>query len=174
MADIELWIAGLTSGTAIIASWVTSRGHTRAARDRVRLEAAAQRDERRREIRRVAYLDLITHTQDQRKILWAIRDAHKSPVPEERATVLHEQLAAAREAYDTFVRLMQVVSLEGPSQVAECAESMRAPLALARREVQSLAEARSHSLQALEHLNLEIHTALLGFISEANKALNSM
>ncbi|WP_167499317.1 hypothetical protein [Streptomyces malaysiensis] len=32
MADNTFWIAALTGGTAVLASWVTSRGNTRAAR----------------------------------------------------------------------------------------------------------------------------------------------
>ncbi len=40
LADSALWVAVLTGGTAVVASWVTSRGNARAAR--VQAEAAAQ------------------------------------------------------------------------------------------------------------------------------------
>jgi hypothetical protein len=40
MADSALWVAVLTGGTAVVASWMTSRGNARAAR--VQAEAAAQ------------------------------------------------------------------------------------------------------------------------------------
>ena len=36
MADNTLWVAALTAGTAVLASWVTSRGTARAAELAVR------------------------------------------------------------------------------------------------------------------------------------------
>ncbi|GAA3358430.1 hypothetical protein GCM10017744_032980 [Streptomyces antimycoticus] len=62
MADSTFWIAALTGGTAVLASWVTSRGNTRAARIQADTAVLAQRAERLRDSRRSAYLDLIEQT----------------------------------------------------------------------------------------------------------------
>uniref|UniRef100_UPI0040401A69 hypothetical protein n=1 Tax=Streptomyces sp. TG1A-60 TaxID=3129111 RepID=UPI0040401A69 len=43
MADSAFWIASLTAGTAVLASWVTSQGTARAARIQADTTAGAQR-----------------------------------------------------------------------------------------------------------------------------------
>ncbi|WP_308122421.1 hypothetical protein [Streptomyces sp. WAC04114] len=66
MADNTFWIAALTGGTAVVASWVTSRGNSRAARIQADAATASQRMQRLQrlhEARRAAHLDLIQQGQ---------------------------------------------------------------------------------------------------------------
>ncbi|MFJ9584614.1 hypothetical protein [Streptomyces acidicola] len=63
MSDNALWIASLTAGTAVLASWVTSWGTTRAARIQADTVTTAQREERRREARH-------TRTSSSRHSAW--------------------------------------------------------------------------------------------------------
>lgn len=44
LTDIAVWVAALTGGTAVLASWVTNLGNVRAAR--VQAEASAQAQHR--------------------------------------------------------------------------------------------------------------------------------
>jgi hypothetical protein len=59
MTDDALWVAVLTGGTAVLASWVTSRGNARAARVQAEASAQNQQRSRSRETRRTAYLEFI-------------------------------------------------------------------------------------------------------------------
>ncbi|MFF9119002.1 hypothetical protein ACF09Y_25990 [Streptomyces massasporeus] len=63
MADNTFWIAALTGGTAVVASWVTSRGNSRAARIQADAATASPRMQRLHEARRAAHLDLIQQGQ---------------------------------------------------------------------------------------------------------------
>ena len=59
MADSALWVAVLTGGTAVVASWVTSRGNARAARVQADAAAQAQQHSQVRAARRTAYLEFV-------------------------------------------------------------------------------------------------------------------
>jgi hypothetical protein len=75
MGDGALWIAALTGGTAVLASWVTSRGNTRAARVQAEASAHAQHRIKARELRRTAYLELI----EQAHLVGELSCARSSP-----------------------------------------------------------------------------------------------
>jgi hypothetical protein len=64
MTDTALWISSLTAGTAVLASWVTSRGTARAAQIQADATEKTQRTVRVSEARRSAYVSLIAGTQD--------------------------------------------------------------------------------------------------------------
>ncbi|MFF1675142.1 hypothetical protein ACFVYG_03735 [Streptomyces sp. NPDC058256] len=174
MSDSALWVAILTGGTAISASWVTSRGSRQAAREQAEIVATTQRRDRLREIRRTAYLDLIQHTQRQREILEKIREIVQFTDSEQRLGGLREQFRAAQHGYDEYLNLARVVEVEGPPQVIERAERLRKALSNARKAIKALAEERSESIQELERHNREAEGALLRFIDEVRAALDAM
>ncbi|MEU9115702.1 hypothetical protein AB0D04_28945 [Streptomyces sp. NPDC048483] len=116
-----LTIAALTGGTAVLASWVTSRGSTRAARIQAEIAAGAQRAERLRESRRAAYLDLIEQTHLMGELLWEIGDTLRLPGSAARTTALGELHVRQVAEYVKIRRCARVVELEGPPRVADAA-----------------------------------------------------
>ncbi|TGA96007.1 hypothetical protein [Streptomyces sp. MZ04] len=60
MTDSALWISSLTAGTAVLASWVTSRGTARAAQIQAAATERTQRTLRVSEARRSACVSLAT------------------------------------------------------------------------------------------------------------------
>lgn len=76
MADNALRVAVLTGGTAVAASWVTSRGNARAARIQAEASAQAQQLSRAREVRRTAYLEFIEQAHITGELHWRLGDIY--------------------------------------------------------------------------------------------------
>lgn len=124
MPDSTLWtlsIAAVTGGTAVLASWVTSRGNTQAARIQAETAADAQRAERLRESRRTAYLDLIEQTHRMGELFWEISDVLRLPHSAGRTTQLQQLSARQTVEYGNLRRCARIVDLEGPPPAADAA-----------------------------------------------------
>jgi hypothetical protein len=124
MADNTLWIASLTAGTAVLASWVTSWGTTRAARIQAGTVTVAQREERRREARRTAYADLLEQAQRLGDLYRKVSELPTGGGGADTAR-LTELLELQREEYSRLRHQVWIVSLEGPATVAEAADALR-------------------------------------------------
>ncbi|REK85345.1 hypothetical protein DY245_38325 [Streptomyces inhibens] len=128
MGDSTVWtlaIAAVTGGTAVLASWVTGRGSTRAAKIQAEIGARAQRAERLRESRRTAYLDLIEQTHRMGELYWEISAALGLPGSDARTAalgVLHDREVAE---YAKIRRCARVVELEGPPSAAAAALALQ-------------------------------------------------
>ncbi|GAA2534327.1 hypothetical protein GCM10010423_33220 [Streptomyces levis] len=115
MGDTGLWIAGLTGATAVLASWVTSRGHTRAARLQAEISASAQEETRQREIRRAAYLAFLEQAHlmgmEYRRTpsLLSLEDQ------EQLRTRLDEHRARLREVFGPFRHTRQIATVHARS-----------------------------------------------------------
>jgi hypothetical protein len=112
MGTSALWVALLTAATAVVASWVTSRGNAAAARIQAHAAAEAAHVSRVREARRATQLDFI-HQANQMGILY-LRIPKFLKVEDEETrsaslTGLRDQL---RDSYGPFLRALAVVSLE--------------------------------------------------------------
>lgn len=128
MSDGTLWtfaIASLTGGTAVLASWVTSRGSTQAARIQAETAASAQRMERLRESRRTAYLDLIEQTHRMGELYWEISAALRLPASSDRVDQLKELHDREVAEYAKLRRHARVVELEGPPTAAAAALTLQ-------------------------------------------------
>ncbi|MFF3210839.1 hypothetical protein ACFYYB_09245 [Streptomyces sp. NPDC002886] len=125
MGDNTLWVGVLTAGTAVLASWVTSRGTARAARIQAETTAAVQRADQRRTARRTAYADVIEQAQKMGDLYWKVNDAHAEPDPEVRIDALKDLRLRLRDAYASLRHLVRIVELEGPQEVAEAAYRLR-------------------------------------------------
>ncbi|MER7397516.1 hypothetical protein ABT381_18630 [Streptomyces sp. NPDC000151] len=124
MAESTLWtlsIAAVTGGTAVLASWVTSRGATRAARVQAETAADSQRRERLRESRRTAYLDLIEQTHRMGELFWEISAVLRQPDAEGSTTALRQLSDRQVAEYAKLRRCARVVELEGPPPAASAA-----------------------------------------------------
>ncbi|MGD3109702.1 hypothetical protein [Streptomyces sp. YGL11-2] len=128
MGDSTVWtlaIAAVTGGTAVLASWVTSRGSARAARIQAETAAQSQRAERLRESRRTAYLDLIEQTHRMGELYWDISAQLRLPASDNRTqelNKLHDQEVAG---YAKIRRCARVVELEGPRSAAAAALALQ-------------------------------------------------
>ncbi|MFJ8536814.1 hypothetical protein [Streptomyces sp. NPDC093591] len=124
MADNTFWIAALTGGTAVVASWVTSRGNTRAAR--IQADAAAsQRMQRLYEARRAAYLDLIQQGQRTAELYWKVSEVQGLSDPESRSVSLEDFRDRIRDTYGDLRRAVRVIELEGPDEAAAAAYAVK-------------------------------------------------
>ncbi|KUL36400.1 hypothetical protein ADL22_24605 [Streptomyces sp. NRRL F-4489] len=120
-----LAIAAVTGGTAVLASWVTSRGSARAARIQAETAARAQRAERLRESRRTAYLDLIEQTHRVGELLWEISALLRESPSADRNARLDAMLDREVAEYAKIRRCARVVELEGPPSAAAAALALQ-------------------------------------------------
>ncbi|MGW7577233.1 hypothetical protein [Streptomyces sp. NPDC054765] len=128
MGDSTWWtlaIAAVTGGTAVLASWVTSRGSTQAARIQAETAARSQRAERLRESRRTAYLDLIEQTHHMGELLWEISAVLRQPGSDARTAALGELRDREVAEYAKIRRCVRVVELEGPPAAAAAALALQ-------------------------------------------------
>lgn len=125
MGDIAVWVAALTGGTAVLASWVTNLGNVRAARVQAEASAQAQHRGRVRELRRAAYLELMEHAHVIGELYRRVVDAfHQITNPDQQLTRFEELRSELREAYDPLMHSVRVVVLEGPLATAEAAQGV--------------------------------------------------
>ncbi|WP_030261021.1 hypothetical protein [Streptomyces violens] len=128
MAESTLWtlsIAAVTGATAVLASWVTSRGATRAARIQAETAADSQRRERLRESRRTAYLDLIEQTHRMGELFWEVSAVLQQPRTASGVAALRQLSDRQLTEYATLRRCARVVELEGPPAAAEAARAVQ-------------------------------------------------
>ncbi|MFG2863755.1 hypothetical protein [Streptomyces sioyaensis] len=128
MGDSTVWtlaIAAMTGGTAVLASWVTGRGSTQAAKIQAETAARSQRAERLRESRRTAYLDLIEQTHHIGELFWEISAALRLPRSPDRTAALGELRERELAEYAKIRRCARVVDLEGPPAAAAAALALQ-------------------------------------------------
>ncbi|MCX4903081.1 hypothetical protein [Streptomyces sp. NBC_00878] len=125
MGDSTLWVAALTAGTAVLASWVTSRGTYRAARIQADAAAASVQADRLRAARRAAYVDVIEQAQRMGDLYWKVSDAGQLSDPDERLAALKDLRVRLRGEYAVLRQRVWVADLEGPSAVASAADRVR-------------------------------------------------
>jgi hypothetical protein len=125
VADSGLWVAVLTGGTAVLASWVTSGGNARAARIQAEASARAQHHSRVREIRRTAYLEFIEQAHITGELHWRVGDIFaQSAGPDDQLARIQQVRSDLRDAFDPLMRCARAVFLEGPAPVADAAEAV--------------------------------------------------
>ncbi|MFJ8076378.1 hypothetical protein ACIQ7Q_21120 [Streptomyces sp. NPDC096176] len=126
MTDSALWISSLTAGTAVLASWVTSRGTARAARIQAEAVERTQRTVRVSEARRAAYVSLIEQAHKMAELYWKVSDVFAvGGTRSEQIPALKEVQVSLREEYGKLRHFIWVINLEGPDDVAEAAENLR-------------------------------------------------
>jgi hypothetical protein len=126
MDNSALWVAVLTAATAVVASWVTSRGNARAARIQAQAAAEAAHIAREREARRATQLDFIEQANEMGILYLRIPKYFEVENQEARVaslTELHDQL---RDSYRPFLRSLAVVSLECHPEPIAAAKAVHA------------------------------------------------
>ncbi|MFF2381765.1 hypothetical protein [Streptomyces sp. NPDC058108] len=134
MTDSTVWVAVLTGATAVLASWVTTRGNVRAARVQADASARNQHRDRVRDARRAAFLDLMEQAHLTGELYWRVGDAYvQLDDPEARLARVQELRGELRSAFDPLLRGVRVVLLEGPAPAAEAAGDVQRAAAEANR-----------------------------------------
>lgn len=176
MGDSTWWtlaIAAVTGGTAVLASWVTSRGSTQAARIQAEIAARSQRVERLRESRRTAYLDLIEQTHRMGELYWEISAALRLPGSDARTATLGELHDREVAEYAKIRRCARVVELEGPPSAAAAAlalqKATRPFYAAVRAELSGEADRRV-TFDAFDAAYRPFWATLEGFVDAARDA----
>jgi hypothetical protein len=126
IVDGALLVAALTGGTAVLASWVTSRGKARAARVQAEASALAGHRGQVRQIRRAAYLDFLEQAHIAGELHYRLGDIYAQLTDRaEQLARIRELRSALRDAFDPLMRAARVVVLEGPAPVAQAAAAVR-------------------------------------------------
>ncbi|MCF3132680.1 hypothetical protein [Streptomyces olivochromogenes] len=122
MENGALWVALLTAATAVVASWVTSKGNAQAARIQAQAAAEAAHVARKGEARRATQLDFIQQANDMGILYRRIPKYLKVEDREARLASLGELRDQLRDSYGPFLRCLAIVSLEchpGPIEAAK-------------------------------------------------------
>ncbi|MGP3942335.1 MULTISPECIES: hypothetical protein [Streptomyces] len=175
MADSTFWIAALTGGTAVLASWVTSRGNTRAARIQADTAVLAQRAERLRDSRRSAYLDLIEQTHSIGELYWEIAAVQRAAEAGRRPALqdeLDELAERERDEYGKLRRCVRVVELEGPAAAATAANALQKATGPFHRALGAMRSGEPEAPQRFHDAFRPFWQALTDFVEAAKTALH--
>ncbi|MFI5802488.1 hypothetical protein [Streptomyces sp. NPDC051561] len=175
MADSALWFSSLTAGTAVLASWVTSRGTARAARIQVTAAERMQRSARVSEVRRSAYVSLIEQAHKMAELYWAVSDISASGgTRAEQVPALKEIRASLREEYGRLRHCIWVISLEGPDEVAEAAEALRLATRPPYRVLAASIAGSPGALETFDQCYAPFWDSVLAFVSTARAAVHDL
>ncbi|MBZ3903346.1 MULTISPECIES: hypothetical protein [Streptomyces] len=178
MADNAFWIASLTAGTAVLASWVTSRGTARAARIQADTTADAQRVERLRAARRTAYAEFMEQAQRLNDVHWKVSDvvrgAEEGGLDPERIEELRRLRERQRDEYAALRNLTWVVSLEGPEDVAELANTVRRATSPFHKAIEAMIAGDTGAVARFDGCYAPFWDALRVFIKASRDTLHAM
>jgi len=172
MTDEALWVAMLTGGTAVVASWVTSRGNARAARIQAEASAQTQQQSRSRETRRTAYLEFIEQAHITGELYWRLGDVYAQLTdPDEQLVRIQRLRADLRDAFDPLSRCTRVIILEGPGSVVEAAETVKQAASDANRIRWDISRAETGARERFDEAYRIFRMRLSQFIEAAQASM---
>jgi hypothetical protein len=173
MGDSALWIAVLTGGTAVLASWVTSRGNACAARVQAQASAQAQQHSQLRQERRSAYLDFIEQAHITGELYFRLGDIYAQVAdPGEQLARLDQLRRNLRDAFDPLMRCARAVSLEGPAFVAGAAESVCQAASDANSALRGLSQGHDGAAERFDQAHRTFRQDLEQFITVGRTAVH--
>ncbi|NUK02113.1 hypothetical protein HRW23_03830 [Streptomyces lunaelactis] len=174
MGDNTLLVATLTGATAILASWVTSKGSARAAQVQADAARATQQSERTRASRRTAYADVI-HS------FHAIGEGFRDIMPAVAVADAAERTAALRalqerqaQQHAAMMRAVHVAHLEGPDEVARAARRMEDASTRVYLAIGAMADEAAIYSPEFDEGYREFWQALDDFVAVAREALGAV
>ncbi|MGE7388196.1 hypothetical protein ACQKM2_22270 [Streptomyces sp. NPDC004126] len=175
MADSALWISSLTAGTAVLASWVTSRGTARAAQIQAEAVDRTQRTVRVSQARRSAYVNLIEQAHKMAELYWKVSDIFASGgTRTEQVPALKEVQVSLREEYSKLRHFIWIISLEGPDDVAEAAESLRLSTRPPYQALTASIAGDAGALATFDQCYDPFWQSVLAFVSTARAAVHDL
>ncbi|GAA2641367.1 hypothetical protein [Streptomyces vastus] len=172
MADNTLWVAALTARTAVLASWVTSRGTARAARIQADAAAATVQADRLRAARRAAYVDVIEQAQRMGDLYWKVTDAHKITDVGERLAALEDLRLRLRGEYAVLRQRVWAVDLEGPAVVASAADRLRESTSNDFRALEAMIAGEEGAAQRFADCFPPYWQSVVTFVEVARRAIH--
>ncbi|WP_151476259.1 hypothetical protein [Streptomyces albicerus] len=172
MGDSTLWVAALTAGTAVLASWVTSRGTARAARIQADAAATTVQADRLRAARRSAYVDVIEQAQRMGDLYWKVTDAHEISDADERLATLKDLRVRLRGEYAVLRQRVWVADLEGPPQVAAAADRLRRSTSENYRALGAMIAGEADAAQRFDDCYRPFWESVVNFVDVARGALH--
>lgn len=175
MIDPAVWVSSLTAGTAVLASWVTSRGTARAAQIQAEATEKTQRVVRMTEARRAAYVSLIEQAHKMAELYWEVSDIHSSGGTRvEQLPKLKEVRANLREEYVKLRHCIWVINLEGPDDVAQAAENLRISTRPPHRALEASIAGESSAPATFDSCYDPFWQSVLTFVSTARSAVHDL
>jgi hypothetical protein len=175
VADSTVWVAVLTGGTAVLASWVTTQGNARAARAQAQASADAQHRGRIRELRRAAYLELMEQAHITGELYWRVGDVYAQLTdPQAQLARIQELRTELRSAFDPLMRCVRVIVLEGPASVAEAAEGVQKAAADSNRALWIVSRSEPGAREHFDEGHQLYHRQLDRFIEAARTAMSTL
>ena len=174
MADGTLWVAVLTGGTAVLASWVTSRGNARAAKVQAEASVHAQWLDRVREIRRTAYLEFIEQAHITGELHYRVGDVYAQLTdPDAQLARIDELRSDLRDAFDPLQRCARIIVLEGPAPVAKAAEAVKGAASDTNSGLWAVSRGAAGASERFDDSHRIFRAQLERFIAAARTALGS-
>jgi hypothetical protein len=174
MADGTVWVAVLTGGTAVLASWVTSQGNARAARIQAEASAHAQHHSRVREVRRTAYLEFIEQAHITGELYWRLGDVYAQLIGSDAQLAGIQQLRIElRDAFDPLMRCARVLVLEGPEPVAEAAEAVKQAASDSNKALWIVSQGEAGARERFDEAHRIFRFQLERFIEAARTAMGT-
>ncbi len=171
MIDNTLWVGVLTAGTAVVASWVTSRGTAGAARIQAQLAASSQQADRTRSARRTAYVDVIEQAQHMADLYWKVTDAQEGTDDRDRLRLLRDLRLRLRDEYAVLRHRVWVVELEGPQEVATAADRLRRATSANYRALEAMIRGEADAGQRFSDAYDPFWQAVLAFVKTARETI---
>lgn len=174
MTDDTLWVAVLTASTAVVASWVTSKGNASAARLQAEVTGQSQRLARQREARRASYADLIERAVALSELYWDVPEAAAIDDPDAQKKRLLELRSQIRNHYALLLRCVHVIALEGPDEVSEAAKALHQATPATDGHLQALIEDNHSAMDEFWGEYRVYQAALSIFVERASSTVRSM
>lgn len=172
MLDTALLVAALTGITAILASWVGSRGSTRAAQIQSETTRAAQEAEHTRTSRRSAYVEVIhkAHIIGERFI--DVLPAVSWSDPTARTSALREVQQRHAQHHAEMMRAIHAAHLEGPDDVVRAADRLERASTQVYLAIDAMAEEAAAYSPDFDEGYHEFWDALRNFTSVARRSIH--
>lgn len=171
MLDAALLVAALTGTTAVLASWVGSRGSTRAAQIQSETTRAAQEAENVRTSRRSAYVEVIrkAHIMGERFI--DVLPAVSSSEPTARTSALREVQQQHAQHHAEMMRAIHAAHLEGPDDVVRAADRLERASMQVYLAIDAMAKEAAVYSPDFDESYHDFWTALRNFTAVARKSI---